>query len=183
MILSDADIRREHANGSIVIEPFRADALGPNSYDVHLGHTLLYYQHEYLDARVNNPVIRISLGTAGFVMKPGLLYLAATEEYTETHAHVPYLDGKSSIGRLGIFIHATAGRGDIGFCGHWTMELSCIQPVKIYAGMPIGQLTYHVPASLPSVDYGKRAQSKYGGNRNPEPQPSAMWRNFTKEKP
>ena len=76
------------------------------------------------------------------MLLPGHLYLGVTDEYTETHAHVPFLEGKSSTGRLGIDIHATAGKGDVGFCNAWTLEISCVQPVKIYAGMPIGQLIY-----------------------------------------
>ncbi len=78
----------------------------------------------------------------GFVLEPNTLYLGVTAEYTESHAHVPFLEGKSSTGRLGIDIHATAGKGDVGFCNAWTLEISCIQPVRIYAGMPIGQLIY-----------------------------------------
>ena len=66
----------------------------------------------------------------------------STLEYTETRRFVPFLEGKSSVGRLGIDIHATAGKGDVGFCNHWTLEISVSQPVRVYAGMPIGQLIY-----------------------------------------
>jgi dCTP deaminase len=121
----------------------------------------------------------------GFVLKPGILYLGVTEEYTETFDCVPYLDGKSSIGRLGIFIHTTAGRGDNGFCGHWTMEISVVHPVRIYAGMLIGQVTYHHTREG-GQKYGEKTDGKYNNSRNsrqanPQPVPSAMWKNFRKE--
>lgn len=199
MILSDKDIRAAVDRGAIVIDPFRPECLGPNSYDVHLGPFMLGYNEgllgrDYrasenvweqtargvLDARLENPVEEIwQVGNEGWLLLPGRVYLAATEEYTETHEHVPYLDGKSSVGRLGITIHATAGRGDVGFCNHWTMELVVAQPVRVYASMPIGQLTYHEVLSLPEKPYGSRSQSKYQG-RDPMPQPSRMWKNFQK---
>ena len=86
----------------------------------------------------------------GMILLPHRFYLGVTQEYTETHSHVPFLEGKSSIGRLGIDIHATAGKGDIGFCNTWTLEISVKQPVRVYAGMPIGQLIYfEVSGDLP----------------------------------
>ena len=108
---------------------------------------------------------------------PSKLYLGVTEEYTETHAHVPFLEGKSSIGRLGIDIHATAGKGDVGFCNYWTLEISVRQPVKIYAGMPIGQLIYFVVDGEVEVLYNKKKNAKY--NRlSKRPMESMMWKNF-----
>ena len=76
-------------------------------------------------------------------MNPGRLYLGRTVEYTETKGYVPMIEGRSSIGRLGMFIHVTAGFGDVGFCGYWTLEISCIQPVRIYPGIEICQIFYH----------------------------------------
>jgi dCTP deaminase len=103
-------------------------------------------------------------------------YLGVTAEYTETHAHVPFLEGKSSTGRLGIDIHATAGKGDVGFCGHWTLEISVKQPVKIYAGMPIGQLIYFPVDGEIEVKYNKKANAKYSYQGN-VPVESMMWKN------
>ena len=177
MLLSDREVLAAVNRGEIVIEPFRPGCLGPNSYDVHLGKTVGWYDEGILDCASQPRLIFHEVEATGFVLHPGKVYLAATEEYTETHKHVPYLDGKSSVGRLGIFIHATAGRGDVGFKNHWTLELVAVQLVRIYAGMPIGQLTYHEISSMPRVGYGERLGSKYQG-RDPRPQPSMMYKNF-----
>ena len=99
-----------------------------------------------------------------------------TEEYTETHAHVPFLEGKSSTGRLGIDIHATAGKGDVGFCGHWTLEISVKQPVKIYKGMPIGQLIYFPVEGEIENPYNKKKNAKYTDQPD-KPVESMMWKN------
>ena len=139
MILTDKEIEKSIAEGTILIEPYRADCLGTNSYDVHLGRYLAVYKNHILDAKKHNEIEEIIIPDEGFVIHPGILYLGVTEEYTETHAHVPFLEGKSSVGRLGIDIHATAGKGDVGFCNTWTLEISCSQPVRIYAGMPLNQ--------------------------------------------
>jgi dCTP deaminase len=176
MILSDQKIKQAIQAGTIVIDPFRPECLGTNSYDVHLGRYLAVYQHSELDARQHNPIIEMEIGPDGFLMKPGILYLGVTEEYTETFNAVPFLEGKSSIGRLGIDIHATAGKGDVGFCNYWTLELSCVQPVRIYAGMPIGQLIYFIVDGPIENLYNKKADAKYT-DRNPRPKESMMWKN------
>jgi dCTP deaminase len=89
---------------------------------------------------------------------------------------VPFLEGKSSTGRLGIDIHATAGKGDVGFCNTWTLEISCAQPVRIYAGMPIGQLIYFVVEGEVATFYNKKGNAKYNG-RTVRPVESMMWKN------
>ena len=136
MILSDIKILEEIEKGTILIEPYNRACLGTNSYDVHLGKYLACYKDRILDAKKHNEVEHFEIDEDGFLLQPNTLYLGVTEEYTETHAHVPFLEGKSSIGRLGIDIHATAGKGDVGFCNYWTLEISVTQPVKVYAGMP-----------------------------------------------
>ena len=120
MILSDKRILEEIDKGTILIEPFDRNYLGTNSYDVHLGKHLATYTNRVLDARQHNKIEHFEIPIDGLVLEPGVLYLGVTEEYTETHAHVPFLEGKSSTGRLGIDIHATAGKGDVGFCNTWT---------------------------------------------------------------
>ena len=177
MILADSEILRCLAAGSIVIEPFRREALGSNSYDVHLGKMLAVYESQELDARVHNRVRYLEIPEAGLVFQPDELYLGVTEEYTETHEHVPFLEGKSSAGRLGIDIHATAGKGDVGFCNHWTLEISVKKPVRLYAGMPIGQLIYFPLQGRVTVPYAKKASAKYA-ERSPLPVESMMWKNF-----
>ena len=115
MILSDKRILEEIEKKTIVIKPYDREKLGSNSYDVHLGSSLAVYKDKILDAKKHNEVDHFEIPEEGFVLEPNLLYLGVTLEYTETHAHVPFLEGKSSTGRLGIDIHATAGKGDIGF--------------------------------------------------------------------
>src|ERR1044071_470924 len=110
MIISDKRILEEIEKGTIIIEPFRKECLGTNSYDVHLGKYLATYDTRELDARKHNEITEFKIPEEGIVLQPGTLYLGVTEEYTETHSHVPFLEGKSSAGRLGIFIHATAGK-------------------------------------------------------------------------
>ncbi len=176
MILSDNQIQAALDNGEIVIEPFRPECLGTNSYDVHLGKYLAVYKDRVLDARKHNQIDEFEIGQEGIVLQPGTLYLGVTEEYTETHNAVPFLEGKSSVGRLGIDIHATAGKGDVGFCNTWTLEISCVQPVRIYAGMPIGQLIYFkVDGSILNY-YNKKSDAKYN-LRSHKPVESMMWKN------
>jgi dCTP deaminase len=176
MVLTDAEILRQIELGAIVIEPFRRECLGTNSYDVHLSGTLKVYECEILDARKPNPAREILIPDEGFVLQPGVLYLAATEEYTEMHRHVPFLEGKSSVGRLGINIHATAGKGDVGFCNSWTLEISAIQPVRIYKGMPIGQLIFFEVKGEVLRRYDKKPDAKYT-ERTDKPVESRMWQN------
>jgi dCTP deaminase len=177
MILTDRQILGEMRKGTIVISPFNRRFLGSNSYDVHLGKWLAMYKDEILDARVHNRVHYFRIPADGLILVPSKLYLGVTHEYTETHAHVPFLEGKSSIGRLGIDIHATAGKGDVGFCNTWTLEISVRQPVKIYAGMPIGQLIYFEVSGDVDVPYNRKKSAKYN-RRTARPVESMMWKNF-----
>jgi len=176
MILSDKLILEEIEKGNIIIEPFNREYLGTNSYDVHLGKYLATYRSRVLDAKVHNEIDGFEIPKDGFVLQPNTLYLGVTMEYTETHRHVPFLEGKSSTGRLGIDIHATAGKGDVGFCNTWTLEISCAQPVRIYAGMPIGQLIYFVVEGEIETLYNSKANAKYN-NPTTRPVESMMWKN------
>lgn len=176
MILSDRKILEEIEKGTILIEPFRPDCLGSNSYDVHLGKHIATYKDRILDARKHNLIDMGIIPEEGFILYPDMLYLGVTEEYTETHAHVPFLEGKSSVGRLGIDIHATAGKGDIGYCNTWTLEISVKQPVRIYAGMPIGQLIYFAVEGAVKNPYNKKENAKYS-KRTLKPLESMMWKN------
>lgn len=188
MILTDTEILQAIEDETIVLEPFDRACLGTNSYDVHLGRELAVYGGPGRYPSVGNPldckreaqVSYFDIPEDGYVLQPGMLYLAVTTEYSETHRHVPYLDGKSSVGRLGISIHVTAGRGDVGFCNHWTMELWVVHPVRVYANMPIGQLTYHT-CGTPSVPYNEKPGAKYN-ERTTRPMASRMWRNFLPKK-
>lgn len=191
MILSDSKILEEIANGNIVISPFERSQLGSNSYDVRLGKWLRVYneraknlytsaygkQVRYIDAKKDNPTIDIEIPEDGFILMPNQLYLGATLEYTETHNCVPFLEGKSSTGRLGMSIHATAGKGDVGFCGHWTLEIRVEIPLKVYPNMPIGQLIYFPVLGDVINSYNKKTDAKYS-NQGSMPVGSQMFKNF-----
>ena len=176
MILSDKEILKSIETKEIVIEPFDPKCLGTNSYDVHLGKYLATYRDRVLDAKKHNPIEIFEIPEEGFVLQSNMLYLGVTEEYTETHTTVPFLEGKSSVGRLGIDIHATAGKGDVGFCNTWTLEISCTHPVRVYAGMPIGQLIYFQVHGDIATYYNKKQNAKYNAHTI-KPVESMMWKN------
>ena len=161
MILTDKKILESMQNGSIKIEPYQRDCLGSNSYDVHLGKTLGIYIDSVLDSKKHNRIETFEMAPEGHILTPDNFYLGVTMEYTETHKHVPFLEGKSSVGRLGIDIHATAGKGDVGFCNYWTLEISVKHPVRVYAQMPIGQLIYFVVKGDIANLYNKKSNAKY----------------------
>lgn len=166
-------------DGRIVIEPYDRSRLGSNSYDLTLSKHLAVYDtrgHE-LDCKKDNPVERFEIPEEGFVMQPGVLYLGSTREYTDTHKVMPYIEGKSSVGRLGITAHITAGAGDVGFKGHWTLEMTAVHPVRIYTGMPICQILYMMTLSDCEVPYGLKRDNKYQGQEG-LPMPSQMYKNF-----
>ncbi len=176
MILTDRQILKEIEAKNILIEPFDLKHLGTNSYDVHLGKYLATYEDRVLDARKHNKITRFEIPEEGIILQNDTLYLGVTMEYTESHAHVPFLEGKSSIGRLGIDIHATAGKGDVGFCNTWTLEISVKQPVRVYSGMPIGQLIYFTVDGDVNNFYNKKKNAKYV-ERTEFPVESMMWKN------
>ena len=176
MILSDKKILECMDSGEIVVTPFDIKNMGGNSYDVHLSKHLAQYVDDVIDAKKHNEIRHFEIPEEGFVLEPGQLYLGATLEYTESHKHVPFLEGKSSTGRLGIDIHATAGKGDVGFCGYWTLEISASKPVRIYAGMPIGQLIYYKVEGDVERLYSKKVSAKYS-DQGHLPKESMMWKN------
>lgn len=180
-ILSDSKILKEIKKGNIVITPFYKECLGSNSYDVHLGKIIgIYNPFEVLDAKENNLIMLFNIPETGFILEPNKFYLASTLEYTKTKKFVPFLEGKSSIGRLGISIHETAGKGDVGFSGYWTLEMRVGQKVRVYPNMPIGQIIYHTIKGGVLNPYDKKPNSKYS-NQKEEPTPSMMWKNFGKD--
>ena len=176
MILSDKRIMEEMEKGTIKIEPYdrAAWAVIPMTYISAHGwqHTGNIFWMQKNTMRLNH----FEIPEDGFVLYPHIFYLGVTAEYTETHEHVPFLEGKSSTGRLGIDIHATAGKGDVGFCGNWTLEISVKQPVRIYKGMPIGQLIYFPVDGEIEVKYNQKKDAKYSGQTN-KPVESMMWKN------
>lgn len=175
MILTGRQIQAYRSEGRIRIDPWDEAQLNPNSYNLRLGGDLAVYTSRELDMARPNGVEFLKVPAEGLLLEPGRLYLGRTQEYTETHGLVPMLEGRSSVGRLGLFVHVTAGFGDIGFCGYWTLEISCIQPVRIYAGVAICQIFYHTV----SGEYDSYDSGKY--QRNSGIQPSLLWKEFTPE--
>lgn len=171
MILSGKEIRNRLGE-DIIIDPYSAKNLNPNSYNLRLHNELIYYQNNALDMKLNNPTKRIIIPEEGLEIQPGKLYLGRTMEYTETHNLVPMLEGRSSIGRLGLAIHITAGFGDVGFAGYWTLEIFCLQPVKIYPFVPICQIYYHTIEG----EYIPYHKGKYQHNK--DIQPSYLFKEF-----
>lgn len=173
MVLTGPMIRDEIAAGNITITPFKEEQLNPNSYNVTLNEKLLVYDSaEILDVKKPPVTKEIIIPPNGLVLQPNRLYLGAINEYTETPKYFPALSGRSSIGRLGINIHATAGFGDVGFCGKWTLEIFVVQPVRIYANIEIGQLYYQEVIGELQMYHGK-----YQGNL--EANASKMFTEFT----
>ena len=171
MIVSGREIKRQLGK-KIFIEPFKESQLGPNSYNLRLHEDLLVYESSILDMKTPNAVKKLIIPGEGLVLEKNKLYLGRTMEYTKTDGYVPMLEGRSSIGRLGLFIHVTAGFGDVGFAGFWTLEMFCIQPIKIYAGVEICQIFYH---SIEG-DYDTYSSAKYQNNTGV--QPSLLYKDF-----
>lgn len=142
MILSGKEIQKRLGQ-DIHIEPFSESQLNPNSYNLKLHNELLVYEDAELDMKKENKAKSIIIPEEGLWLYPGRLYLGRTAEYTKTDDLVPMLEGRSSIGRLGLYIHVTAGFGDVGFAGYWTLELQCVQPIRIYPDIEICQIYYH----------------------------------------
>lgn len=142
MILTGKEIQARLGD-NIVIDPFDDEMLNPNSYNLRLHDELLVYEEIVLDMKRSNRFRRYPIPPEGFVLQPNQLYLGRTMERTETRNLVPMVEGRSSVGRLGLFIHVTAGFGDVGFCGYWTLEMFAVQPVRIYPEVPICQIFYH----------------------------------------
>jgi dCTP deaminase len=174
LILSGLEIKK-HLGKEIIIEPYDDKYLNPNSYNLRLNNELLVYDEDILDMKKPNKTKKLIIPEEGLVLEPGKLYLGRTMEYTKTDKYVPMLEGRSSIGRLGLFIHVTAGFGDVGFSGYWTLEIHCIQPIRIYAGVEICQIYYH---SIEG-EYEKYCSGKYQNNTGI--QPSLLYKDFEKK--
>lgn len=174
MILTGSEIKAQLGT-NIIIDPFDESQLNPNSYNLRLHNELIVYEEIVLDMRRPNRFRRYTIPEEGVVLNPNQFYLARTIERTETHNLVPMLEGRSSVGRLGLFVHITAGFGDVGFRGHWTLEMFAVQPVRIYAGIPICQIFYHQICG----DVLEYQSDKYQNNH--DIQPSLLFKEFEKE--
>ena len=171
MILLGKEIRKR-LGSSIMIDPFHDHQLNPNSYNLRLHNELMVYEEYVLDMKKENKARSLVIPSEGLQLEANKLYLGRTVEYTQTYGCVPMLEGRSSIGRLGLFVHITAGFGDVGFSGFWTLEMYCVQPVRIYAGVEIAQIFYHAIEG----DYTHYVSDKYQNNH--DIQPSMLYKDF-----
>jgi dCTP deaminase len=173
MILSGKEIEKR-LNTDIFIEPYNREQLNPNSYNLKLHNKLLVYDKHELDMKKENTAHEIIIPDEGLLLETNKLYLGRTQEYTRTEKLVPMLEGRSSVGRLGLFIHVTAGFGDVGFSGYWTLEIFCVQPIRIYPGVEICQIYYHDILG----NFDQYTSGKYQNNKGI--QPSLLYRDFLK---
>lgn len=190
MLLSDRDIAAEISAGRVVVEPFDAKMIQPSSVDVRLDRFFRVFEnhrYEVIDPSVEQPDLTREVAVSPdefFILHPGEFVLASTYEVITLPDDIAgRLEGKSSLGRLGLLTHSTAGFIDPGFSGHITLELSNVAnlPVKLYPGMKIGQLCLIKLSSPAEHPYGSAIYgSRYQGQRGPTP--SKSWLNFHKTK-
>jgi dCTP deaminase len=173
MILSGLEIK-SRVGGDIIIEPYDEKCLNPNSYNLKLHNELLVYEEDILDMKKANKAKSLVIPETGLLLQPNKLYLGRTLEYTETRGLVPMLEGRSSVGRLGLYVHVTAGFGDVGFMGFWTLEIHCVEPIIIYPFVEICQIYYHKIEG----EYVEYVSGKYQNNAGI--QPSLLYKDFQK---
>jgi dCTP deaminase len=177
VVLSDRDIRAEIAAGRIVIDPYLPEAVQPSSVDLHLDRRFRVFRNNrypYIDVRTDQPELTELVEVVGdepFILHPGEFVLGSTFERVQLpNDLVARLEGKSSLGRLGLLIHSTAGYVDPGWEGNLTLELSNVAnlPITLYDGMKIGQISFQRLSSPAETGYGDaKLGSKYRGQRDP----------------
>lgn len=183
-ILGGLAIKAAVEAGKIRIDPWDPDLLNPVSVDLRLGRMIRIYMCGTTPANAIDCRRKETIGYAGyemtsvgFLLQPGRLYLMHTVERVWTESFVPVLDGKSSVGRLGIHVHVTAGYGDPGFDGQYTLEVVAHQYVVVYPGMRFCQMRFH---EISGAHESYRAMGNYRGELAAGPVPSQVWRQFEK---
>lgn len=174
--LSDTAIRAALDRGELKISPLAEHAIGSNSVDLHLAHELLVYEPNVVlctDRECPTRALNIDPDD-GTILMPGELYLGATVESTDCGPYLPMLQGTSGAGRLGLTVHITAGVGDIGFQGVWTLEITVVRPVLVFGGEPVAQLLLAEVTGSVAVPYGKKPSANYAGQTGPVP--SRLWK-------
>lgn len=178
-MITGSEILKLVNDGAITITNFDPSRLNPNSYNLRVGHTIGYYPmteyHEfsiadvdktmplyYLDSRKKNKMEYVEIPEDGIILTPGLLYLASTMERVNAGNLIPALSGRSSMARLGVEVHRTAGFGDIGADMKWTLEITVIQPVKIYPEQELAQIYFEPPHGAQDIRYNGKYQHADG---------------------
>jgi dCTP deaminase len=155
MILTGPKIREEVEAGRIRLDPYEPKLVGPNSVDLRIAPELFCYQRVILDAKRDNPIDRVPFPEHGVVLTPGRLILSRTIETVGSEHYVPIVEGRSSFGRLGLHIHVTAGFGDLGWFGTYTLELHAVEALRIYPNVPICQVYFLRPEGEKQLYAGK----------------------------
>ncbi len=145
MILTGKEIFKEVQNEKIVISPFNEEDIETNSYDFHIDNVLKIYKNDILDSNIENETEEIIIPEEGLLLSPDKIYIGKTKETIGSNYYAPIIKGRSSTGRLGIFVNITADLIDIGSIQQCTLTLHTVVPVKIYPNMKIGQVTFWVP--------------------------------------
>lgn len=158
MILTGHEIARAVGAGEVTIDPFDVRQLNPNSYNYHLGDQLM------LVGSQGRIVDDVRIPNSGYLLEPDRLYLGNTREMIGSERYVPTLNGRSSLGRLGLFLNVSADLGNLGAVHRWTLELVCVQPLMIYPYMSIGQACFWSTIG-PAITYG----GIYGAHSEPTP--------------
>lgn len=177
MILTGSQITKSVLSGKIILDPFDKNLVNPNSYNYRLGDTLLVSDNP---KNLNQELTykRIKIPPTGYILKPKKLYLGSTFETIGSRAYVPSLIGRSSLGRLGLFLQITADLGHIGTKHKWTLELAAVQPLKIYPGMKIGQVSFWKPDNLKMLKGKSYINTENNYAQFSEPQPAMKHKLF-----
>jgi len=192
-VLLGSKIIKEVSNGKIIIEPFNESFVGPNSIDITLANKLITYEHceirkidgEYtvvpakifgyrepiIDMAKENIIYELEIPEEGLVLSPNILYLGCTNEKAGSDFYIPMYEGRSSMARLGIQSHVSAGFGDIFFKSYWTLEITVIHKTKIYPNCRIGQVYFHQVDENDRnklIGMKKYYQGKYTNQKGPQ---------------
>lgn len=165
-ILTHSEILSCIEKKEIEIDPFDVSCLGPNSYDLHLSPNLKRITSDLLDVTEPYDTEDLVIPEEGLILRSTELYLGSTIEHTKTDCFVPCLDGKSTLGRYFLSIHETAGRGDIGFSGQWTLEMSPSVNIRVFPGIKVAQISWYTIKGEANVKYDKTGH--YNDQKGPQ---------------
>ena len=157
-MLSGEEIKKRMKTGDIVIKPDKNIVINPNSVNLTLFNEISYYTNPVLDMKKDNPIETVKFGEEGIILYPDKVYLARTNEWTETNNLVPMISGRSSLGRLGYHAHCSASMGSIGYKGYWHISIRTTQPLRVYPNMKCCQLYYFTPEGEIKNTYKEKTQ-------------------------
>lgn len=171
-MLTGHKIKREIEKGNIAISPYKPERIGPNSYDLAIGSKLKLITSKLVGPDLPTAYDNIDIDEP-YILQPGKLYLGSTQEITKTDKYVPCIDGRSSIARLGMVVHLSAGYGDVGFANHWTLEIMVAIPFEVRTGMILAQVYFFKRDGKVKSLYRMRPNSHYA-DISSEPQVSKL---------